>query len=708
MPDLTRHTKADENAGWWWEQIVRAKSIYKSVQNYHYRVPLKRMMDLSSLGYGSFIDSALIDGEKSSGTEIQPVDILYIPRYVKWVESQAFDFHPEIKYPRYATPDTKYGDMLGELLTRVGDEAQEMREWKGTIADAATDGCFAVWYGVDSDAVDQTTLHDSQKSVGQIVAEGAAGATVAREGQDHAMVKEVAQDQALGGEDPQTQFDAKMRVLGPGGEEQQENLLTTAGAHDAAQRKAEKAPRDWKRPRSAVWCQRRPVGSCTLWDPDADDFEDARWVARKFTQNIDIARSSPAYKTSVARTLEPGLWREGHGHITPVDDSDQTKGVQSNKIAIWEIWDRLYNERHYITQGEKRFLERDPRDPHAYDNGKPALKGFIPCVIEAPQKPVEPSPRRPFGIPTAAIGYPAQQLLIEYATFNKDLVSKLSVRQWTYDENIDAGELELMQSGVSGVGIKRPTMDDGSKFDVVSPINYGNVPPEVFQQVQWAKGELAALLAWPISQMTGAPVADTATAEQISVTAGSAQLGDFIRCLEDSFARGQEIKRDLIRRWYSDQQIDELLGDEHLEAWRTWKASPVAGDRIEAIFEPRIRGEDATRRKQIGDVLMMSMQMTYPGTALPRYDTDHLLQEWVRLHGLGKLIENEYTDEQLEVEANRQINAAGMGEDGGGKPKGGNDARSRNQNPASNQQRSSAEQRTGPPQGGPGRGMPPG
>jgi len=707
MPDITRHTKADEDASWWWEQIVRAKNVYKEVQNQHYRTPLKRIMDLSSLGYGHFVESMAGD-VKTSVDDIQPVDILYLPRWLKWVESQAFDFRPEIKYPRYSTPDTKYGDMMGELLTRVGDECNEMREWRGTIADAATDGCFAIWYGVDADAVDQTTLHDSQKPIGQIVAEGAAGATVARPGQDHAMVSEVALDQALGGEDPESQFNAKMGVLGPGGEEQQENLLRTASAHDVAKDKESKAPRDWKRMRSAVWCQRRPVGECTLWDPDADDFEDARWVARKFTQNIDIARSSPAYKPSIAALLEPGVWREGHGHVAPADESAQTKGVQSNKIAIWEIWDRLYNERHYITQDQKSFLEKSARDPHAYDNGKPGVRGFIPCVIEAPQKPVASSPRRPYGIPTAAIGYPAQRLLIELATHNLDAVKKLTVRQWTYDEDIDAESLEVMQSGITGRGIKRPTGYDGNGLDIVTPLNYGNVPPEVFQQVMWAKNEMAALLAWPISQMTGSPVADTATAEQISVTAGSAQLGDFIRCLEDSFARGQMIKRDLIKRWYSDGQIDELLGDEHLEGWRLWKASPVKGDRIEVIFEPRTRGEDAVRRKQIGDVLMLAMEMKYPGTELPRYETDHLMQEWVRLHGLGKLIEHKYSDEQLEVEANRQINAAGIGAEGNGKATGGNDKRSRGQNPASNQQTAAATQRVGPSRGGPGRGMPPG
>jgi len=705
MNDSLPHRKSDENAEWWMSQLERAEDLCAEVEGQHYRRQLQRLTDLRPDSMVGYVSSY----EKDEPGAVERVDVLYIPRYIKWVESQAFDFHPEIRYPRYATPDTQYGDMIGELLVRVGDECDEILQWRGTIADAATWGVFSVWYGIHDEAVSYEMLHDAMKPVGQVVAEGAQGAIQPRDGQDHAMISRIAMDQALGGEDPESQTAAKVGVLSPGGEDRQAALLATAEAHMTQAERDAKRAREWRVAQQKVWCQRRPVGpGGTMWDPTVDDIADARWISRDFTLDIDVARKHPAFKPTVASRLEPSVINDIR-KTENISDPAKAEPIKSNRVLIREIWDRKYNERHYITRGIDVFLERDAKDPYADEMGRPTIKGFAPVVICAPDKTCTYNKYRPFGKPTTAIAYPLQRLMIQLFSHNLDAVKKLSVRQWLYDPQIDESELEKLQSGMTGVGIKRPDAVTDGKRDAVEPINYGTVPREMFEQFMAAKNEFATLLAWPVSQMTGLPQADTATAEQISVTAGHSQLGDFIRSLEDAYARGQEIKRSLIKRWYSDAQIEALMGPESIKGWREWKASPVDGDRMEAVFEPRIRGEDATRRKQIGDVLMMAMQMTYPGTTLPRYETDHLMQEWARLHGVGKLMEKKYSDEQLALEAQRMIVAAGGGEaSSNGKASGGNDARSRNQNPASNQQRSAAEQRAGPPRGGPGRGMSPG
>lgn len=684
------HTKADETPSWWWSQLEKAYGTFQRVEKKHYRRALRNILDLQ-------VGPIVVGSEKTqpfdTGDEIQPyveqIDILYLPRYMKWVRSQTFDDTPEIKYPRFSTPDTEYGDVVSEILTRVGDEADEWRSWGDCIEDAGTNGAFAVWYGVavTDDVVSSELLYDSSKSPGELIDEGLqAGAGIARVGQDHATTMEVASQQAL---DPNVR-------LAAGGAETQSRLFDVAEAHAAALDQEEKRPKAYGFERNALWCLRRPVGEWTLWDPYCDDIRDARWVARKIVMDVDVARIHPAFRPSAARRLQSGNWRFTLKHEqTPIGGNpEDAEGLDACKVALWEIWDRKREERHYITQGMDEFLEKDASYPYRDERGDLLFGSFFPCVIHAPTYSNKMDPERPYGVPQMAPAWPLQRLAIKLLSHHLDAVKKMAVRQFVYDPNVKEDELSAMASGITGLGVKMPTGATDIK-QVVWPLNYGSVPSEVFQQFVVCERKIAMVLAWPLSQMTGEPQADTATAEEISVMGGQSAMGEFVREMEIACAKGQEIKRALVRAFYTDDQIAELVGDEYLEGWKKWQASSLRGDKLMVEFTSRTRNENPIRRNQVFEAIQFLSSFKDPLTQIPKYEVEYLIDEWLRMLGLGKAVKHEPT--QLELQMAMQMLMGGGPQGAPEEPKGnGKDARKPGERPPDRQQMSAAVGNVGP------------
>ena len=685
------HQKHDETPSWWWGQLEKAFSTYKRVEKKHYRRALRNILDLQ-------VGPIVVGSEKTqpfdTGDELQPyveqIDILYLPRYMKWVRSQTFDDMPEIKYPRFSTPDTEFGDVVSEVLKRVGDECDEWRSWGDCIEDAGTDGAFAMWYGiaVTDDVVSSELLYDSSKPVGQAIEEGLeAGVGIARPGQDHQTIMEVAQQQAL---DPNVRQAA-------GGEVVQERLFDVAQAHAIAADQDEKRPQSFGFERNTLWALRRPVGDWTLWDPYCDDLRDARWMARKIVMDVDVARKHPAFRSSVAPKLHAGNWRFTlkHEQMPIGGNPEDAEGLDACKIALWEVWDRKFQERHYITQGMDEFLEKDASYPYRDERGDLLFPGFFPCVVHAPTYSNKMDPERPYGIPQMAVAWPLQRLAIKLLSHHLDAVKKMAVRQWVYDDNVKEDELSAMASGITGLGVKKPKNVEDIK-QVVWPLNYGSVPAEVFQQFTVCERKIAMVLAWPLSQMTGEPQADTATAEEISVMGGQSAMGEFVREMEIACAKGQEIKRALVRGFYTEDQIAELVGDEYLEDWKKWQASSLRGDKLVVEFASRTKNENPIRRGQVFEAIQFLSAFTDPLTGIPKYEVDYLIDEWMRMLGLGKAVRHQPT--QLELMQAMAALQAGPQQPGEGGPpkKDTKNPRKPGERPADRQQMSAAEANVGP------------
>ena len=660
MTEAGEHTKRDETPEWWFRQIEAAQQLYRQrVSKEHYRPQLRNVYNLEVAEY--FVTNG---GEAYQGADAVPgdqVNLLYLPRHKEWQRSQVYDSAPEILPPQSGGDGNEQtAEMVGELQERVGYDAQEWEEWRGTLDDFMENGAYAMWYGIHTEAPHDAHLAGMRLSAGDAV-EAVIAALMEGEGyealpgQDHETIAG-ALEAAAGNEET---------VLAPGGERLVDALEEAALAHRRQAERDANGPQEWTMERAAIWSKRSPVGTCTVWDPTVDDVRDARWVARLVVMDVDVARSHPTFKQNIRKDIQSGFYSTKDGWVGnevrqdagEIEGSDKAKPaqVQTTHAPLWQIWDRKYRKVHWIQGGMKSFLERSDRSPFL------GIPGFVPCVIRAPLKHNKANPTRPFGIPGGAIGWPIQKAIIKLASYDLELVKKLSARVFVYDESADETRIQALAAGVPGAGIRKPKDVEGP---IIEPVNFGTVPPEVFHRLQAMIQRLSELMAWPLSQMTGAPQSDTATGEEVAVAAGTSQLGDYVRVTQDAMAEGALIKAALMRQFFTPEQvagyvglqyttreIDPQTGEEVPSLWDMWREADGLGDRYTVRLAPTAANEDPIRREQLRQGIEMLMGLPGPAPGLPMFGPDKImsmLRELFRTMGSELPEPTEYTPEQIQ------------------------------------------------------------
>lgn len=142
--------------------------------------------------------------------------------------------------------------------------------------------------------------------------------------------------------------------------------------------------------------------------------------------------------------------------------------------------------------------------------------------------------------------------------------------------------------------------------------------------------DLSMALGFPRAEMTGAPIADTATQEQLGIGAGRSQAEDVLRQYEKDFARGVEILRAFVRHYYPPEKVAAMLGAQAAQFVEQWRSSSLDGDRLIIKFGSRAKAEDAVIRKQLIDAYSLLAQDIDPMTGAPRWDTKSLVQRIIR------------------------------------------------------------------------------
>lgn len=656
------HRKGDETPEWWFKQIDMAQCVARDAwgKPQHYR---RQLHDLYNLEVGEVVigieDDGKEGGRRYDFPAVEQADLLYLPRHKEWTRSQAFDRQPEVRFNRTGPKDNILGEMLETLCERVGDEAGELDAWRPTIDDSLAYGSFVVWYGVGSNVADAQSLLRASVSAKeavmmaeQLIDDPDGVEYRAFRGQDHKRIAEAMRKKAY---DPEI-------LLQPRGAIVQDALVAAAGLHDIEAEKEARAPRERRVERNEAWVQRSPVGTGTLWSHDVDDFYDARCVFRRLVLDIDVAREHPGWRPSVAKRLQPGAFNmdDGWRGDPAGSEGEDANKILTNKVVVWEVWDRKYHEIHYIARGVDGFLERYKVDPN---DG--VVKGFVPCVYCAPLKSTKASPQRPYGVPVAAIAYPIQRAIIKMATYHIEAVKKMGVRH-TQSFGPLGDQEDAIVAGITGTNIEVPS-EFREMFargaDYIRQINYGTMPTEFFQTLETWVVKLAHMLAWPLSQLTGAPQSRTATGETVALQGGSSQMGDFVREVQDAFGRGQAIKLALIKRWYTDEQLRDLLPSRYFtpmsmgedgqpgpSLFDLWKVSSTEGDDVTATFSP---GEgDVIRRNQLREYLEFLASLPGPAPGLPMFGTEALMptiREMAKtFDGMDAPEPTKYTPEQIE------------------------------------------------------------
>lgn len=653
-------TNADGTPGWYWQEWQDAGKVWNRVKDMHHRMALKRLLDLKVPGV---MIGVARDSKEADHPEVEQCDVLFLPRHHSWLQGQAFDQYPDLKHDRSEDGDEDGFDSGDRLLKRVGHESGEMREWRAAITDAWWSGSAFVWYGYDDDVASLDKMADVSKGTGQAVDEALHGQHVPTPGQDHKTIGPAMMSEA-----------SKAEVaLGAQGEQIQVALLNAGVQHAKMAEKDAKRPRNWTQEPRSMWTARGPAGTVTRWSANATDFNLARVVMRRLVLDVDVARSIEDFKPAVRALLTGGSYARSEGYEGEAVEGDGDR-VKANECIIIEVWDRKWDTRHYVAEGIEEFLEKDDTNPWIEESGRCKFKTGVPVACYAPCLSADETPHRPFGVPIGAYGWEMQRLIIKLASHNLDGVKKLTVRMVELLGELAEEEEEAVASGQTGTILHRTAdlnTNELKGLPLVRPIDFGTVDAKVFEQIVWAERTLSKVLAWPLSQMTGEPQANTATAEKIAVEAGTSQMGDLIRELEAAVAHGQEIKRAIVWGYYSREDVADLIGQGSANTFFTWrqKFPSVRGDRIMVRLAATMNGEDPVRRDQVKEVIEALSAIPsdkYPGK--PKYRLDGLVKEWVRLHGLAEPTEWEPTPEEMAAMAATPPQGAPGEPASGGKP----------------------------------------
>ena len=142
--------------------------------------------------------------------------------------------------------------------------------------------------------------------------------------------------------------------------------------------------------------------------------------------------------------------------------------------------------------------------------------------------------------------------------------------------------------------------------------------------------------------------ADTATQEQIGISAGHNQAEDVIKQIEDQTARMMMGVRGLVRGFYPVERIAALVGPKYAmprkdaagqqmpSILETWDKSSLDGDTIRVRFGIRAKNESAVRTNQIMQAVEVVRASLEPTTGLPRFEDKQLIDELMRSLGVGK------------------------------------------------------------------------
>ena len=570
-------------------------------------------------------------------------------RYIDRLKSLATDGDPLIVYPRDAEGDEEFASFAERLLTRVVSESRYPTEFGDATTEMSVAGSGVVWFGYHQEAVTSSQVTAVSQPIAD-VAMGAMQGAPAVPGQDHVAVARTLVDSVS---DPKV-------VMGVKGEEVVLRAYEGAAAHVKAAEKEEREPDTvWVTERE-LWTRHLPM-TWVAWDVGVYDLRDARWMARKIVFDLEEARTYAAFDPRVRGKLQASAERsESEDHLAVKTERDGAS--DGARVVVWEVWDKRYRVRHYVSESVDEYLEADAVDPYLNeDTGRSWIPGFFPCIVTAPLKAANEKPERTLGVPPVACGFPQQEELIKLRSYAM-ACAKRTARFFELHAALSDEEMAAISAGQDGFVFVRPG-DVPAGEDTLKIHQFQGEFPALRNEAQTVLGEWCATMEFPMAELTTMPQAETATQEQIGVAAGSQRTGFIVRTLEEDFARGVEILRALVCKCYNAEKVASLVGAKYAPIFQAWTKSSLKGDKLTVKFKGRAEGEKAVQLKQSMDLYMLLKQEVGP-LGLPKYRTDTLLEDVARRLG-HQLVPYVPTQEELAAVQMKMMGGMGGGDDQG-------------------------------------------
>lgn len=593
----------------------------------------------------------------------------------------------EVTDGRWDVRHSNVGDLPDELVdeaqefdTKVLDAACAQDEVADSVDDGATVGPMIVFYGIDRAVVEKERLaYGSDGAAKELIEAAKAGSPDAhpQPGMDLQGIAAALRDflVADGGY-------AMMSLTA----EQVANVQRVAQECDALfEKEQDNPPAGWQGA-GEVWCRRLVYGEDVVWDSRTTTrWRDADFVARFLTLTLEEAQGIAAWKASARKALKSREVTAADGWTTVVAPTgmDQSETfTEANKcVRVVEFWDRRKREVHYFLEYGgvyEGFLERDASYPYDEKPGKSRLRYWYPMACATPIVHNRRVPERTFGIPFVE---PGERYAVDYCKFLDAAMSacKKAGAIVEIPPDVDEDTVNAIESGEHLVVVQRKGLTGDDK-PLIKVHTFGNVPPEYFRGMEINARGFARAVGLTGPELTGVPVAETAT-QEVEATQGVRTVrSGLIRKIE---VLAGDVARDvgaLARGFYSEEKVTEIMGEEftrrepmmkpdpsgapdpatgevkmlpavyppgHPKAgepvmipsvWDIVKSSSFLGDRVEVQFSATAKAEDAIRARSVDNFVAQLGTQTNPLVpGFPRWDVGPIVEREARIRGLGTI-----------------------------------------------------------------------
>lgn len=537
-----------------------------------------------------------------------------------YMSALTFYEEPVSKWQRFPAEDNKTVTESERLVSMLMADADATAECRRALRYMMTRGSWAV--GIDVQRVNATPEEIRAQSIPPedfVLAARTGELKEVPYGIDFFKVAQAARDQL---EDP-----AKALGLMP---DERARIAQLAETCEVEHAKIQAKPRS-PRVKAKIAVQALPMGTWFRFDPTVTDFRKARWAARKIVMDPDEFAADPAFNAEAKAAIKPLRLRTSEPLSEAIHtEMPQDKALEENgKVVLWEIHDRVYRKRHYITEsGYGGLCEVDDTHPYLDAEGEPIFPHFFPFVFRTPIQHNREKPEQALGVPYLAPGWPIQLEIIRTrsAYYN---ACKRSARVAVAGKNVDPSTIEEYVKAQDGAVIKPlPGYNQQSDGDLFTVVNMGNAPLDYLQASMRLMADYANMERVPLAALTGEPVADTLGQEQLAVQGSSVTQTDVVRSLEGGYA---ELAWMVFRLFQIHATADEFIGylgrasmennSAGVPLHAAIKAMGIDGRRLTSKFASTLRAENLARNKQLMDFYALSMgPLGRDSTGMPFFD----------------------------------------------------------------------------------------
>ncbi len=664
---FTTSRASGETVEYWRDRIERARAISERHKEAMRCQELRRIT--SEHIFGPLMASDDLDDDDNEGA-VDQVDVNFLLRYLDKMRALTGDEEPAVRFERaksYMEMVDSRGDpmtpaTLGEALDRLVEGAMSIagapEETEESISNYATEGLCVFWWESTGHPNLEESLSASQSAGDEVRASQADGGAAVGRLDDHAQMTQAILMGVM--QDGEALAD-QMATSAPG-DAPFEKALETAAKHAEEQEKENKGtPLYWRGGKYQLRCTRYVYGTHFVWDETVTRFRDARYVARLLEFAPDEAREFPLFRPSVRDELVVSPWKDEEidNVVAQTRGMTNTKATATNRdddpedgvIRIWQVEDAKYRQVMYFGEdsactqflydGPSSYLEADgtptipPAGPHP---------GFFPCY----GRPIKPltyidSPRTMLGMPTLLPGLDLQLSLIKaISLFNK--VTKQASAQWMFLDQATFDESkEIVRRGNGGV---IPLQPGGTESDILTwkpPAQALSEAINVFLQ------QLSAALNFPLIEMLGQAVNETATQSELAVGTGNLNVFETVRKMEQVYGVNAHICVHLLfSRYRNSGLFENILGPVEADMVRKgWDAGfwPTKIPEAEIAAKAKNKGNHVLV-KQLLDVHARAEQIPDLASGLPKFDPTHLIDLAMKALGYGPIPRYQVTDEE--------------------------------------------------------------